>query len=211
MNIQRQWKNIMNNYEKRGLGDKATIFFQEVIPYIKGKKTLLDLGAGLGQDSRFFCKNNFLVTSTDLSDTALVMSKKKDNLKKIKYHQIDLNEKLPFKDESFDVVYSHLALHYLDYEHTQRVFDEIYRVLKKDGIIASIFNTIEDPEIKGMGFKIIEKNYYLDDWGMKKRYFCTNCLSDFIESKFDPIIIDNKGKTYKDDIECLIRLVARKI
>ncbi|MEA3323403.1 MAG: class I SAM-dependent methyltransferase [Patescibacteria group bacterium] len=211
MSIQKQWENIMNNYEKKGLGDKATIFAHEIFSHFEGKKNLLDLGAGLGQDSRFFCEKGFMVTSTDFSSTALEISKQKDKSNNIKYCKVDLGEIIPFENESFDVVYSHLALHYLNHEKTQRMFNEIHRILKKDGIIASIFNTIEDPEIKEENFEKIEDNYYLDSWGMKKRYFCVECLDDFTKGKFDPVIIDNKGKTYKDDIECLIRLVARKI
>lgn len=204
------WKNIFKKYLASDWINKPSIFSQEVVRYFKGKKLLLDLGAGLGQDSRFFSQKGFQVTSADISSYALSLAKEKFKPENIKYLKLDLSAKLPFKDKSFDVVYSHLALHYFDFKTTKKIFQEIHRVLKDDGIFAALFNTIDDPEINNKNFKKIEDNYYQEGEGLKKRYFSVNSLNDFTKNLFEPVIADNKGKTYKDNIQCLIRLVAFK-
>jgi len=204
------WKNVFDKYQKMGLGQKPSIFAQEVLGYFADKHSLLDLGAGLGQDSRLFSSQGLAVTCTDVSDYALELARDNLSVGNIKFLKVDLASTLPFKNESFDVVYSHLALHYFDAATTRQLFQEIQRVLKPGGILAALFNTIDDPEIKESHFRKIEENYYQEGDGLKKRYFCVRCLSEFTRDLFEIIILDNKGRTYKDEIECLIRFVGKK-
>lgn len=204
------WKNIFNKYQRIGLNDKPSIFAKEVINFFKNKTLLLDLGSGLGQDSKYFAENGLTVICTDVSRYALSIAKKNIKNKNVIFRKVDLSTKLPFENNSFDIVYSHLALHYFDEKITKQLFKEIHRILKPNGIFTTLFNTIEDPEIKEEHFKKIEKNYYQEGDGLKKRYFCVNCLKGYTRDLFKTIIADNKGKTYKDEIECLIRFVGTK-
>lgn len=204
------WKNIFDKYQKIGLNSKPSIFAKESIKFFNGRITLLDLGAGLGQDSKFFANEGFDVTCTDVSDYALSIAKKEINNKTVKFKKVDLSKELPFKNGSFDIVYSHLSSHYFDKKTTEKLFKEIHRILKPKGIFASLFNTINDPEIKKSYFKKIEKNYYQEGDGLKKRYFCVKCLKEFTDGLFKTIIADNRGKSHKDKIKCLIRFVGEK-
>ena len=72
MDNKKIWKNIFNKYQKIGLNTKLSIFATDVIQYFKDKESLLDLGAGLGQDTKFFADNEFIVTCTDVSEDALI-------------------------------------------------------------------------------------------------------------------------------------------
>jgi SAM-dependent methyltransferase len=108
---------------------------------------VLDLGAGQGQDSRFFAEQGYDVVSTDLEESALEQSRAKlsNELKQnVTIQKVDLREELPSDDGSFDVVYAHLSLHYFNYETTVRLFAEISRVLKPGGVLAFFTNSVHD-------------------------------------------------------------------
>lgn len=194
--------------------NKPSIFAQQAIKYFPTTGKLLDLAAGQGQDSLFFAEKNYAVTSTDQNQTALKISKEKSSKKSllITTQLVDLNDNLPFKDSSFDIVYSHLGLHYFNQAKTKEIFNEIHRVLKSGGIFAALFNTIEDPEILTEEFKKIEDNYYLEIKNdLYKSYFSTNYCKTLIKGLFDPILLDNNGETYKDQIKTLIRFIGKAI
>lgn len=205
------WEKTHKIYSKKSWINNTTIFALFVQDYFPKKGNLLDLGAGQGQDSRYFSKIGYDVISTDICDEALRLSSenvKKENLD-VEFIKLNTAEKLPFADNSFDIVYSHLALHYFTEKKTKEIFNEIHRVLKSGGIIASLFNTIEDPEIDNPQFEKIEEGYYRDPFGLSKRYFSTSYLETMTREIFIPIVLDNKGETYKDEIKTLIRFIGK--
>ncbi len=205
------WRKTHEIYSKKSWINDTTIFAQFSVEYFPKEGKLLDLGAGQGQDSRYFAKLGYDVTSTDISDEALKISKenaKKEGLN-IKFMELDISDRLPFEDNSFDIVYSHLALHYFSGEKTKEVFQEIHRVLKPQGLLASLFNTIEDAETSDPNYTLIEKDFYKSPEGLLKRYFSVGSLKNVIGELFTPIILDNKGETYKDEIKSLIRFVGK--
>jgi len=100
----------------------------------------LELGSGTGRLTRFvslaFPKAR--VTCVDLSDVYLNQAQKKlKNLKRIDYIQ-SAAEKLPFKDETFDLVYSCFLFHELPDYVRNEVLVESYRVLKNNGMIGAV-------------------------------------------------------------------------
>src|SRR6266568_4648928 len=114
------WEKDHKIYAEKGWVNDTTIFSQFAVEYFPEQGKLLDLGAGQGQDSRYFAKLGYEVTSTDISEFALNLSSekaKKEGLN-IKYLEMDTAERFPFEDDSFDIVYSHLALHYFTNEKT---------------------------------------------------------------------------------------------
>ncbi len=208
------WQNLLERYLKKDWIDKPNIFAKTAIKYFPKQGKLLDLASGVGQDSVFFAQKGYSVISSDNSDYGLKLSQQraKDNNVIISSKKADLSKKLPFKDNTFDIVYCHLGLHYFDDKTTKKIFKEIHRILKPQGIFASLFNSVDDPEIDNPKFKEIDKNYYLETTtGLYKRYFSVNYLKDVIKGLFEPIIEDNKGETYKDEIKTLMRFIGKKI
>ena len=204
------WDNKHDKYAKTSWIDKPTLFAQSILKYFPASGTVLDLGGGQGQDARYFANKGYDVTLTDLSDNGLKYAQEKtpDNLK-IKIKQHDISTPLPWPDKSFDIVYSHMAVHYFDHQTTIRLFDEIYRVLKNDGTLALLVNSIHDPEYK-TGTEL-EPNFY--KIGEKtKRYFSADTLKQYI-TKFKTILLDEHGETYKDravNNDNLTRFVGKK-
>lgn len=141
--------------------------------------SVLDLGGGSGSDSMYFLKNGHKVLLADISDIALGIFEEKINENEIGEDdfgtiQFDLNDGIiPIQDETFDIVYSRLALHYFPEETTTRIFKEIFRVLKPGG---KTFLTVKSPNDKEeMEFLIktaneLEQNLFDDNGQLKSRY-----------------------------------------
>ena len=210
MNSKKFWESQHHKYAERDWINRPTIFSEIAIKYFPSAGKILELGCGQGQDARFFADRNYNVLATDFSNTGLNYAKTKTDNQLIKFQVLDMSKgALPFEDSEFDVVYSHLALHYFPDDITKKLFSEIKRVLKPNGIFAALFNTVEDPEIPEL--KEIDKNYYLETkTGIKKRYFDLEYLKKLTRDKFKTIIVDDKGETYKDEIKTLIRFIGKK-
>ena len=95
--------------------------------WIGKNKKVLDLGGRDGTLTRYYCNNN-KVTIGDIDEKAL--SYAKDNYD-VETEIINLNETLPFPDNSFDYVVMAEVLEHLPYPMI--TLGEIKRVLKKDG------------------------------------------------------------------------------
>lgn len=202
------WSQLHKNYQDTDWINKPSIFAEFAINYFPKEGKLLDLGAGQGQDSRYFFENGYIVTSTDISKTALEINKSKNKSNKISIIELDLTKPFPFEDRSFDIIYAHLSLHYFSKENTFKIFKEIKRVLKPSGILAFLVNSTSDPEYK-TGIKIEEDFFKVGE--NSKRYFSVESAREFI-NEFEIIVLDNKGETYKDrekGIHNLIRFVGK--
>lgn len=205
------WNNVHSNYSNQEWINKPTIFSQTVAKFIPKSGKLLELGAGQGQDTRFFAKNNYNVIASDFSDEALLKNKEKalkENLKNIELKVIDLNTDFEIEEESYDIIYSHLALHYFTKEQTHKIFTKLHQALKKNGILAIILNSKHDEEFSSDNKKLIEEDFFEFNNGMKKRFFSVGSLSEFIH-KFNIVLLDDSGESHKND-KNLVRFIGRK-
>lgn len=92
-------------------------------------KRLLDLGCGDGFWSEKFKKLNFQVISVD-----------KDVFGYSNTQKVNLENLLPFPDNSFDIVWSAEVIEHID--NAKQIISEIHRVLKPDGtIVATVPNS----------------------------------------------------------------------
>lgn len=201
------WGNLHKHYKSADWSKKQNIFAEQVIKYFPSQAKILELGSGLGQDAKFFAKNGYQVTATDLETESLTENLSTE--KGVNIQKLDMTEKFPFENASFDVVYAHLSLHYFPLEVTKKIVEEIKRVLKKDGIVAVFTNTIDDPEY-GNG-KEIEKDYFIIE-DKYKRYFSKESLGELMHD-FETLLLDANGETYKDaakGIHNLIRYIGKK-
>ena len=95
--------------------------------WIGKNKKVLDLGGRDGTLTKHFIKKNN-VTLADIDENALQFAKKNYQVETIK---VDLNQSLPFQDNSFDVVVMAEVLEHLPYPNI--TLGEIKRVLKTNG------------------------------------------------------------------------------
>lgn len=205
------WSDLHKTYKEQDWIDKPSIFAEQAIKYFPKEGMLLELGAGQAQDGCYFATHGYSVTATDLEDTALELAKKKAAEKsvEIKVQNVDLRSELSFEDNSFDIVYAHLSLHYFDYETTLRLFGEIQRVLKPGGVLAFLTNSVNDPEYKTG--EEIEADYFRID-KTAKRYLRESTARNFVQY-FDINLLDELGETYKDNakgVHNLVRFIGTK-
>lgn len=207
------WKDKHDKqYKSSDWIDRPSIFAQESIQYFPESGKILDLGSGQGQDSRYFAEQGYEVVSADLEDFALELNRSKRPHAigdKITIAKLDMREKFPFSQGSFDVVYAHLSLHYFNDQDTKNIFAEIFRVLKPGGTFAFCVNSTTDPQY-GTGVAI-EPNYFKID-NFAKRFFDVQTAGQYAQA-FTTKLLDNNGETYKDaakGIHNLIRYIGTK-
>lgn len=170
-------KNLEKNKDKKldFLDDLWINKYEDIIKNIHVGKAL-DLGCGLGQYTKYLLDRGFDTLSADISIEAL--NKLKENIKNAKIIQLDMSNTLPFEDNSFDLVFANLSIHYFDEKTTQNLIKEIRRILKDGGYFIGSVNSSKGYEfIKDTAVEI-EKNYYFSDkrnvrlWNMEQfNYF----------------------------------------
>jgi len=100
----------------------------------KPKINILEIGVGPGRISREVAEMDVNFFGIDISKKMVNECRKNiKKLKSVKIFQHDASKKLPFKDETFDVVYSIRVLKYVD--NFDEVLSEINRTLKRNGIL----------------------------------------------------------------------------
>jgi len=91
--------------------------------------SLLEIGAGPGQDSLFFREKGFKVTCTDLSPEMVRICKERGlDARVMDYYKMD------FPDGSFDAVYAMNCLLHVPKNQIRVVLEEVRRVLKPQGL-----------------------------------------------------------------------------
>ena len=133
-------KKAANNFAKR-----AYTLIQQ-----RGLKTLLDVGSGDGRDSLYFAGKGLSVTAVDFSESGIDQLKSQND--DIQTRVADIKN-LKFSPNSFDVIYAHLSLHYFDDRVTTEVFESLYQMLKKGGLLFVKCKSVDDA-LYGKGKKI---------------------------------------------------------
>lgn len=153
------WQEIIKNKKIDFLQDKWMEKYSEEIKKVPSKEAI-DLGCGIGADTKWLLDKGFDVISCDISEIAL--NKLKQSLPNSKTRQINMKEKLPFQDNSIGLVNANLSIHYFNLETTIKIFNEIYRIIKPNGIFMGRVNSDKNESYQKESTKKIEENFYYD-------------------------------------------------
>lgn len=205
------WSSKILGYEAEGWSKKPTPFAEQVASYLATSSKILELGAGAGQDGLWFASLGHIVTLTDATTDAFerIREKARNTSVLLDLREQDVVAPLGFPDESFDLVYAHLVLHYFDNATMTKILAEIRRVLKPAGMVALLQNSIEDPEYQPE----IADNEQGIQGTIYKRYFSVESLNLLVGELFETVVLDNQGHTPKDDAVGtgkLIRYIGKK-
>lgn len=128
---------------------------KKMLPDFQGKR-VLDLGCGFGWHCRFAVENGAKsVIGVDISQKMLNEAKNKTKYENIEYMCMPI-EDIDFPDNSFEVVISSLALHYI--QSYEDVLNKIYKCLSKGG---DFVFSVEHPVFTAQG----PQDWYYDDKG----------------------------------------------
>ncbi|MGI5893706.1 MAG: class I SAM-dependent methyltransferase [Candidatus Merdivicinus sp.] len=137
----------------QGAGEWSEL--QKMLPDFCGKK-VLDLGCGYGWHCKYAADNNAIsVIGIDISQKMLQTAQKINSAPQIDYRCIAM-EDLHFPEQTFDVILSSLAFHYIqDYESLMK---NIGNWIKQGG---SLVFSVEHPVFTSYG----TQDWYYDETG----------------------------------------------
>ncbi|API87094.1 class I SAM-dependent methyltransferase [Francisella uliginis] len=168
-------------------GKFVTQYGNEVVELLNPSKgeNILDLGCGTGELTNIIKNTGAKVIGADISENML--KKAKENYSEIEFIQIDAQQDIDLKKESFDAVFSNAALHWMT--NPLAVIKNINHILKKDGrfvfemggkgnikeVLSSLDNTakkyqIEDYDIDNFYPSISEYSTLLEKNGFTVKY-----------------------------------------
>lgn len=124
-----------------------------------GKKSILDLGCGLGRHAILFAKEGFKVTAVDLSEYGVKHLKewqKREGVD-ILTKRCDMKQ-LPFSDNAFDCIWAYHVISHTDTNGFIEILNEIKRVLKPNGEIYLTLCSKETWSFKEANFPKLDEN-----------------------------------------------------
>jgi len=183
------WDMVYNS-DKTFFGEEPSNFALLCLNHMKANNVqrILELGAGHGRDSVFFASNGIEVEALDYSTVAIELLYKmaKEKGLPIRPRLFDVKGPLPFEDNYFDAVYSHMLLNmWFSFEELHFILSEIRRVLKPRGLnLFSVRNQNDDSYGKGIE---IDKGIY-DINGFQIRFFTEKEIIDLMASEYFEIL-----------------------
>lgn len=201
------WNKHHSEGNIRRYSSEPTEFAKTVLNSIDQNSKILELGCGAGNDSVGFAKAGHIVIATDFSDIAIQQNseiyKGENNLT---FKVLDLNKRFGFSDNSFDVVYARLSLHYFTDLVTRRIFDEIHRVVKPKGRVCFMCKSVDDL-IYGDGEEI-EKDMF-DRGGHVRHFFSEEYVKDILKDNFQIETINSDTKQLYNRKSSFIQVIAK--
>lgn len=200
------WKRVINNQKNSFKNENWLDKYKEIINKVKGNSAV-DLGCGIGQDTKWLIDNGFDVISCDISSIAL--EKLKEFIPESKTLQIDMREALPFKDNSIYLVNADLSIHYFSMKDTIKIFNEINRILVPNGILIGRVNSDKNEGYIREETKVIEDNYYYDF----EKYFrlFNKGQFDILSENWKIIVLNEDFITRVDKKKVLWEFIFQKI
>lgn len=170
------WDEQYKSYSKDKIAhDDWLKMFEEII--ITCDTPIIDLGCGTGNDIKCLLEYGKKVIPCDYSEDAIKSIQM--NFSDIEIAKcFDMKEKFPFEDDFTSLIVADLSLHYFSEKDTERILNEIKRVLKKDGILIFRVNSIKE-EMDGELVEV-EEHFYQTIEGYK-RFFDEDDIKRFFE------------------------------
>ncbi len=200
MRVINYWK---NKWVNRSF-EPANNFAKRAYVLIKKRnfKTLLDLGCGSGRDALYFSSRKLKVTAVDFSESGI--NKLKQQNQQITCILQDIRN-VKFQENSFDVVYAHLSLHYFSDEITNKIFLNLYKILRKGGLIFVKCKSTQDI-LCGQGERIGENMWKK---GHMRHFFTKEYMEEKLK-KFKIIKIRKTSSVYHEYKSVFIEAIAEK-
>lgn len=154
------WKKHLEDHKGEKLDFINDLWLDKYREYLEkiNKGKCLDLGCGIGQYTKYFRDLGFDVVAADISHEAL--KKVKEEVPDARILELDMSKDFDIPDNSFDVVFASLSIHYFDTVTTKNILKEIKRILKPNGYFIGAVNSSKTYKfIKDRAVEL-EPNFY---------------------------------------------------
>lgn len=121
--------NEYNNVRLDAKNDRENVI-KIIKKYVNSKHAkILDIGCGTGKYGEMMQENGYQVIGLDISETQIMQAKQL-----IEAYQGNVIN-MPFENHSFDVCTMIIMIQQLSKEDRRKAFEEVYRVLKTNGVL----------------------------------------------------------------------------
>ncbi|MEK7762019.1 MAG: class I SAM-dependent methyltransferase [Nitrospirota bacterium] len=126
-------------------------------------ETTLDMGSGRGENSAMLARQGRRTTLLDWSQENIDYSKRLFQLMSLdgEFLRADMTKPLPFKDNTFDMVFSCGVFEYFTGETIHSILKEAFRVSRKR-VVIMVPNALSIPYRLGMGYMKVTGQWH---WG----------------------------------------------
>lgn len=171
--------------------------------------SILELGCGIGADSAYFASEGHRVVGTDASRVALRRAQSTWQGENLTFRRHTLPATLPFADQSFDLVYARLSLHYFYHDATSSIFRECARLIRPGGQFVFSCRSTRDP-LYGEGIRI--GNAIYEHNGHVRHFFSVDYAEGLLQShaRLDVQAIQERALTLYEAPSVVIEAFARK-
>jgi SAM-dependent methyltransferase len=148
---------IISDYEAARPGYPDELF-QDIAEYanLKPAARILEIGAGPGQATAYFARKNYDMTALEISEKQVAYLKEKFS-QNASFHSVcSTFEDFAHEGDSFDLVFSATAFHWIDPEVG---YPKAFRLLRKNGALAVFWHLASIVEPKTEMLKQIRSIY----------------------------------------------------
>ncbi|WP_310991174.1 class I SAM-dependent methyltransferase [Aequorivita marina] len=166
-------------------------------------QSTLDAGCGSGRNLKWFYQNDFLITGLDSSAERIRLAKERYPNASAHF-TVGSIENMPYHKETYDHIICCAVLHFAqDITHFNKMFTEIYRVLKPNGTL--LIRVASDIGLDG-------KKPFVQDGKSKELsnfYITRQLISEMVE-RFSLKLLEPIKTTNVQDVRAMTTLVFQK-
>ena len=195
------------HYRKNNFSEKPDKWIENYLTLFRKNDRIIEAGCGTGYLSEYLLNKGYQVLSTDISEAAL----KQFTLRfpDANVMKLDINEALPFKSFSFEIIIADLCIHYFSKKETETILEEFRRILTPGGKLIARVNSDKDIH-HGAGEGIeVEEGFFCKN-SHYKRFFNSDMLKRFFKDWEIISMTENTSDHYKK-IKHIIEIAVSNI
>ncbi len=203
------WNTFHRDAKLAAYSQTPSEFAKEAASFFPDHAKSIELGCGFGADAAFFAQQGCSVIATDFSDVAIARNRREHtNIPGLGFQVVDVSGGiLPFQADGLDGVYARLSLHYYPDHITRQLFQDMHRILKRDGRLAFLCKSTDDP-LYGKGQQL-EKNMF--EHKGNARHFFDESYARTLLGGYHIERLEKRRENLYGDPSAYIKVIAQKV